>query len=195
MDRMKLQVFVVTVVSEVLLAGSLLMTLGVPSLRIWPPPGRRSWQYRFTWTLTGISFLGVLLVGVLDWNSFWFSHWSRFLIGATMIIFGTGFALWGVRTLSARASPGLGGELVTGGPYRHSRNPQYVGDIALLIGYAVLANSRLGWVTALLGSLWFLLAPYAEEPWLEERHGQAYAEYVGRVPRFLGWRRPKASSQ
>ena len=42
-----------------------------------------------------------------------------------------------------------------------------------------------GWknTTGLKGG--FVVAPLAEEPWLEEQYGEKYREYVGRVPRFL----------
>ena len=49
------------------------------------------------------------------------------------------FALWGVRTLGVHQSLGLEGELARGGPYELSRNPQYVGDTLLLVGYALCA--------------------------------------------------------
>ena len=72
------------------------------------------------------------------------------------------------------------------GPYRVSRNPQYVGDIALLLGWGVACNSLLTWLLCLLGVAWFALAPLAEEPWLRERYGPPYEAYRGRVSRFLG---------
>lgn len=86
---------VAVVISIVVLAGAV-WSVVVPGKRLWPPPGRRSWQYLLTWV---------------------------------------GF-------------------------------------------YAVCA-------THLLLSLWFVVAPLAEEPWLEEQYGGEYREYRGRVPRFL----------
>lgn len=174
---------------EFLFGGGLILTLMRPHLRIWPPPGRKSWQYRFVWLLTGLSTAGVFLIGILDWNSAVFDHWSRFLVGGALIIGGAVFALWGVRTLSVHASLGLEGELVTGGPYRYSRNPQYVGDIALLIGYAVVSNSWLALAGAVPLILWLYLAPRAEEPWLRDEYGPAFDVYRNRVARFIDWGR------
>ena len=74
---------------------------------------------------------------------------------------------------------------VSSGPYTFTRNPQYVGDIALFVGVSVIANSLLLWITHLLLALVFLVAPLAEEPWLEEQYGEEYREYMNRVRRFL----------
>ena len=75
--------------------------------------------------------------------------------------------------------------LVTSGVYRFTRNPQYLGDIALVAGYAILCNSQFVYITGLIGILWFLLAPFTEEPWLRREYGEAYERYASRVPRFI----------
>ena len=80
------------------------------------------------------------------------------------------------------ASLGLGGDFIRRGPYRFTRNPQYVGNVAWFAGYALLSSSEVtAWACA-AGSLWFVLAPFAEEPWLR---AEAYEEYRRQVPRFL----------
>lgn len=178
------------VASEALLLASLVLSIASPARRVWPPPGRQSWQYRFTWGLTSIALSGALLLGVLDWNSFILPASVRFPLGIFLITGGLSFAIWGLRTLGTHASLGLGGEFVLAGPYRWSRNPEYAGDITALIGYAVLCNSLVVLVAAVLGASWFALAPFAEEPWLRQRFGERYDEYVLRVPRFIGFRRP-----
>jgi protein-S-isoprenylcysteine O-methyltransferase Ste14 len=95
-------------------------------------------------------------------------------------------------TLGPHASEGLGGDLVANGPYRYSRNPQYVGTVAVLIGYATFSNSALALIAAVLASCWFVALPCAEEPWLRDRFGTAFEEYATRVPRFLSLRRGPA---
>lgn len=75
------------------------------------------------------------------------------------------------------------------GPYRFTRNPQYVEDIGMLAGFAVLANLTFAWITCLLGMVWFFLAPLVEEPWLREKFGAEYDLYMQRVPRFLSLRK------
>ncbi len=186
MDPVRI-IFTLTLLAELLLGAGLVLTLVRPGLRIWPPPGRDSWQYRGIWALTLVSSLGVVLTGLLDWNRCAFGHWLRLPVGGALAVGGLLLALWGVRTLSVHASLGLGGRLVESGPYRYTRNPQYVGDIALLLGWAILCNSLLTWMLCLLGMAWFALAPFTEEPWLREQHGPPYDAYRSRVPRFV-WR-------
>ena len=87
--------------------------------------------------------------------------------------------------MGVTASQGFGGPLLVSGAYRYSRNPQYVGTVAGLLGYGVLCNSALTLVAVLLSSSWYLLAPFAEEPWLRERLGAPYEEYAASVRRYL----------
>ncbi len=177
--------FWVTFPSLVLLGISLVVTIARPQYRVWPPPSRASWQYWYTWGLTGLGMVGTAILGTLDSNTFSLPQWLR-VAGGLLALSGASFALWGVRDLGARATQGLGGELATTGPYRYSRNPQYVGDIALLLGFGLLCNSALTLAAVALGIVWFALAPFAEEPWLREGLGSSYEEYTRHVPRFLG---------
>lgn len=102
-----------------------------------------------------------------------------------MLLLGGMLALWGIVTVGWRNTSGVKDGFVSSGPYRFTRNPQYVGDIVFFIGVGVIANSVYLWIAHLLLALWFALAPLAEEPWLEEQYGHAYREYRGRVPRFF----------
>ncbi len=184
-------VFAVTTAAVAVLGATVVWSIAVPDRRIWPPPSRRSWQFALTWALTGVGSAGLLVLAVLDARPLSDASALRIAAGAVLAVGGAAFALWGVRTLSLHAALGLGGPLVTGGPYRLSRNPQYVGDIALLLGVALLSASPRVWVAAGIGALWFALAPFAEEPWLRERLGSAYEEYLRTTARFLG---PPASA-
>jgi protein-S-isoprenylcysteine O-methyltransferase Ste14 len=178
-------VLVATLAAQALLGGPLIATLLVPGFRIWPPPRRRSWPYVFTWGLTIVSFGGILVLGILDWNSFLFNHWLRFPVGIALIAFSLYLVLWAIRTLGAHASQGLGGGLIREGPYQSTRNPQYVADILMLAGFAVLSNSVLALVTGSIGAAWFVLAPFTEEPWLRDQFGEEYEQYMNQVPRFV----------
>ncbi len=178
-------IFVIVIVSEIILGGSLIFTLIYPHHRIWPPPQRNSWQFYFTWILTIIAMTGIFILGILDWNSFIYLHFSRFIIGGSLMIAGTVFLVWSIRTLSIHLTLGLEGELLTKGPYRYSRNPQYVGDIGLFIGFMLISNSILVSISVIIGIFWFILAPFTEEPWLRERFGATYEEYCQQVPRFI----------
>ena len=180
----------VTVAVTAMLDATLLATLVVRGVQIWSPPRRDTWQYRLTWTLFTASFLGFLIVGGLDSGSLGLHRWlgeaGTIILGSTLFMAGTALASYAMGFLGLRGALGLEAELVTEGPFAVSRNPGYVGDLVLIAGYVVLTDSRLAAVVGALGAVWFLLAPFAEEPWLEEHYGDAYREYKKQCPRFLG---------
>ena len=179
-------IFLLTIFAEAVLGVSLILTLVHPKIRAWPPPGRDSWQYRLTWSLTITSMLGVLVLGILDWGSMPIPVPIRVAVGSLLMLLGLALALWAIRFLTVSTSLGLGGRFAQEGPYRFTRNPQYVGDILLIVGYIILSSSWLALITGLIGSLWFILAPFTEEPWLRERYGEEYERYLDTVPRFIG---------
>ena len=53
-------VFWATCAAVVGLNTTLLATLAVSGVQIWPPPGRDTWQYRLTWALFGGACVGYL---------------------------------------------------------------------------------------------------------------------------------------
>ena len=184
-------VFWVVVVGLVFSNAQLVLSIARPELRLWPPPEASSRRYRIAQlnlVLGPLTVVGAFALGVLDWNSFVVLHPGRFVVGGALFACGGGFALWGYLGLGARASQGRQEGLVASGAYRYSRNPQYVGTIACLLGYATVCNSSLTLVTWALWSAWFVMAPFAEEPWLREQLGASYDEYAARVPRFISWR-------
>ena len=88
-------------------------------------------------------------------------------------------------TLGFAESRSFSRELVRRGPYRYSRNPQYVGAPPAYFGWAIACNSQLVLIVAALGSVALLLQPFVEEPWLRKRFGAQYDAYAREVPRFL----------
>ena len=77
--------------------------------------------------------------------------------------------------------------LVSGGLYRFSRNPMYVGVLLVVFGQALLFASR---KVAIYGAgLWVffhLIIILVEEPHLRATRGQSYEQYSRAVPRWLG---------
>lgn len=108
------------------------------------------------------------------------------------IVFGGGAAItvMAVTGLGLRRAHGLEVNLVVqSGLYSVTRNPQIVGFALVVFGTAVLWPS---WHT--LGSvvLYAVIAHtmvLTEEEHLHDRHGEEYARYCTRVPRYLGVRR------
>ncbi|HUP19522.1 MAG TPA: methyltransferase [Gemmatimonadota bacterium] len=177
------------VAAEGLLLVSLTISAVRPAWRTWPPPGPRSWQLAWSWGLLGVAAVAGAVLAIADYGSFVLDHWGWKAAGAALLVAAEVFNEWSVRTVGRHASRGLGGELVTAGPYALSRNPQYLAQSAMVVAIALIADSTLLAFAAPLGIAALLLTPWAEERWLEERHGDAYGQYRGQVPRFLGRRR------
>jgi protein-S-isoprenylcysteine O-methyltransferase Ste14 len=108
--------------------------------------------------------------------------------GVALTLAGEALRLWGVhhigvisRTRSDRLGP-----LIATGPFGIVRNPLYVGNIALWVGFAVTA--RLVWlapmILVLLGLEYHAIVRW-EEQLLEARLGEDYRAYMSRVNRWL----------
>jgi protein-S-isoprenylcysteine O-methyltransferase Ste14 len=81
--------------------------------------------------------------------------------------------------------------LVASGPYRHVRNPLYLGNFLMAVGMGFLA-SRLGFVVIVLGNLIFCLRLIGlEESNLQKEQGESYFEFCRRVPRLWPSLRPR----
>lgn len=80
------------------------------------------------------------------------------------------------------------GRLTLDGPYHWSRNPQYVGWLMFLLGYALTDWSP--WCLAALlvtaVSLHYLVL--IEEQHLRSVFGEPYVEFCHNVPRYWSWR-------
>lgn len=113
------------------------------------------------------------------------------LPGLAAITLGLALIGWAEATLLriARSTGGFGDPpttLVAQGPYRHVRNPIYLGAFALLLGLSLWRGSA----TLLATALAFLPAMHVflvlvEEPATRRRLGPAYDDYQKRVPRWL----------
>ena len=77
-------------------------------------------------------------------------------------------------------------ELVTTGSFNHCRNPLYVGNILMLLGVGILANSLL--YVAIVIPLFILIyhsIVLAEENFLQKKFGQQFIDYCNRVNRWI----------
>jgi protein-S-isoprenylcysteine O-methyltransferase Ste14 len=187
-ETMKFVLFAAVLAANSLLFLGVAISISFPKSRIWPPQRRNSWQFWISWVFSVIGMGGVPLVGIFDFETLSYVHWSHFLIGGFMILIGGSFSYWGTRTLSTHQSLGLKGKLVTTGPYKFTRNPQYVGFILLYAGVILATSSFMALVTGTLVAVVFVILPFSEEPWLQQQYGKPYEEYCKRVPRFIGLR-------
>jgi protein-S-isoprenylcysteine O-methyltransferase Ste14 len=132
--------------------------LGWLATRLWGAPvDLGAWRLQLGWVLVAF-FVG--------WNG-----WSLWLFGRHR----TGL-LPGQATSS----------MIERGPYRLSRNPLYVGLLALYLAGALLIPTFWGLVlfpVAVLLVLWGAIRP--EERFLHERFGAPYDDYTRRVRRWF----------
>ena len=104
--------------------------------------------------------------------------------GALLVIETTArFAFQGRGTPAPWAPPE---RFVARGSYRLTRNPMYVGVIALIVGQALLLGREILFAWAAAAWLIFhLFVVFHEEPDLRRRFGAEYEDYCKRVPRWL----------
>jgi protein-S-isoprenylcysteine O-methyltransferase Ste14 len=114
--------------------------------------------------------------------------WTLVSAGAVLTLLGEAIRLWAVRhigTISRTRSDRLG-PLVTAGPFGLVRNPLYIGNILLWVGFAVTA--RLVWmapvVLVLLALEYHAIVKWEEELLLAQR-GEDYRAYCAQVPRWI----------
>jgi protein-S-isoprenylcysteine O-methyltransferase Ste14 len=77
-------------------------------------------------------------------------------------------------------------QLVTRGFYSHTRNPMYVGNYSMVLGFILIYGSA--WGYALMAPFFafiYLAITTAEEVYLRDKFGAAYDDYARRVNRFI----------
>jgi protein-S-isoprenylcysteine O-methyltransferase Ste14 len=108
--------------------------------------------------------------------------------GIAMTAAGELIRLWGVHHIGAisRTRSDRLGPLVDTGPFALVRNPLYVGNILVWVGFAL--SARLVWLAplaaVLLGAEYQAIVRW-EEQLLASRLGASYRDYATQVPRWL----------
>jgi protein-S-isoprenylcysteine O-methyltransferase Ste14 len=108
--------------------------------------------------------------------------------GVILSVAGATLALRSALLLAGRGRPQRGPRpaFVIAGPYTRLRNPLLVGLIVALAGVALAMQSIAIGVAALTAAVaahvWVVRV---EEPRLQARFGEAYREYLARVPRWM----------
>ena len=118
-----------------------------------------------------------------------FDGW-RVPLGWALVLLFVGWNGWALWLFSSHRTGLLPGQatnaMIEVGPYRLSRNPLYVGLLALYLGLALLTSTFWGLVLfplAALLLLWGAIRP--EERFLHGRFGDEYDAYARRVRRWL----------
>jgi len=152
-----------------------------PAFRIWPP------------VALGVPLTVALILSASVGDPVSLPAKPSRWIGASLII---AFALWNGWTLLVMAThrtsilPGGPANLILqAGPFRVSRNPLYLGLIALDAGLATITPSTWALLSMPIGIAalrWGAIAP--EERYLAAKFGAEYDAYRARVRRWLGTR-------
>lgn len=147
------------------------------------------WLFRYRGALPIPLALAALLLPaeMLDRN------WA---LGLLLIGAGEALRLWGV----AAAGPGTRRRtrrvetLVTHGPFAHLRNPLYLGNALIWIGFVAIANiPQLTPIALAAFALQYSAIVHYEEAVLASTFGDRYLRYKARTPRWLPGRRTLAS--
>ena len=119
----------------------------------------------------------------------WLNYPWRY-IGILFIVAGVFLSIGSAmlfRKLGTNPMPGIRANLIVSkGPFRHTRNPMYLGLIVILTGTSIL----LGTISPLIviPIVFFILHTQfvlQEEKWMEEWFGEPYLEYKSKTPRWL----------
>ena len=151
--------------------------------------GRIPWTVRIptpVWLL-GLIAVALLVDSALELPAV-FAHRRA---GAAFIIAGVALSVWAALTFRGQRaeivpSSETHGTLVASGPLRFSRNPMYLGALAVGVGAALLAGAWPMWLVpaALFLLQNFVIIPF-EERSMERTFGDAYRHYRLRVRRWI----------
>lgn len=148
--------------------------------------GFRGWAFRMRggiWTVLALVVLGLGKTG------------EGFVpAGVAVVLLGQVIRFWAAGSIEGYRSETVNANrLVTWGPFGVVRNPLYLGNGLIGLGWSLISGPVAvpvfcGVFLVLYG---LLIIPY-EENFLKERFGEAYLEYVSRTPRLLpvkwpGW--------
>lgn len=118
------------------------------------------------------------------------TRWSVFFLGIVVIVAGSLFRLWAIRTLgrffTADVRVVSGQHVVTSGPYRLVRHPSYTG---LMLAFAGMGLALGNWLSLLvlvaLPSIGLIFRIHVEEAALLARLGDPYRQYMSYTKRLL----------
>lgn len=117
------------------------------------------------------------------------------LIGLAVSLFGEGVRVWGAGFVGDKSRDVVvqARELIIAGPYRFVRNPLYIANTIMALGFVIVASGLiLDWKTLLLlssvlGGYMFVygnVVPH-EESFLLKQYGKKYEAYLKIVPRWI----------
>ncbi len=162
----------------------ILWSIVFPAQRLWPPKHYTALTPFIVWLPTFTLFGILVVLGLLGWNDA-LPAWFKFGIGVPLIAIGNVAVWFEVMHFGMAQTGGAKGVLRTEGLYRFSRNPQYIADISMIIGWIILTSAPWVLVVGIVGIMALIAAPFAEEPWLRNQYGSEFVNYASKVRRFI----------
>jgi len=128
-----------------------------------------------------ISLYGVLVIStVFLCNS---ANSAELLYAGWMVLaFGITFLLWSSKSRKKRREEGIG--LVESGVYAFVRHPEFLGHILIIFALIIVSQH---WISLIVGTILIVLlclAMIEEEKRNIEKFGDAYKDYMKRIPRI-----------
>jgi len=153
------------------------------------------WLYSVDHTNASVA-LARLILHHPDENSAIFGRYVRgfFALGTLIVALAAWIRSWAEAYLHSSIVHDAAlhsGHLVADGPFRHLRNPLYLGTILLAIGISVLASQAGFFVIAIGMTLFTYRLILREEATLLHSQGESYRRYFDAVPRVLPSLRPR----
>jgi protein-S-isoprenylcysteine O-methyltransferase Ste14 len=136
-----------------------------------------AWAFRFRGGLWTLFFLGVFFSVQPDLASF--------LWGFPVVFLGQSLRFWAAGSIRRYRGEVVGAEeLVTWGPFAWVRNPLYLGNGLIGLGWSLMAGNP--YILPLYGIFFILLYPVIiiphEESFLRKTFGEAYSSYYEKTP-------------
>ncbi len=110
------------------------------------------------------------------------------VLGALAALAGAVLRVWGAAYLGYRTvhhGDMQAGAVMADGPYRHMRNPLYLGGWFMMLAVSLLMSPSGALFTVVLMTIFFLRLILGEEAFLAEQLGQPYKDYLRAVPRLF----------
>ncbi len=143
----------------------------------------------WSWLAIEVARFGILPVQT--------AYLSITILAVALAALGAGLRVWGTAYLGRTVvfdKAMQAGEVVAAGPYRHLRNPLYLGSMLTALAVSILmpASGAVFFVVAL--SIFVMRLALGEEAFLKAQIGDAYVEYCRQVGRWLPSLSPRLSA-
>lgn len=112
------------------------------------------------------------------------------VIGLAMIVLGQGLRILAIGlsyiVRGGRMRRIYAENLVTDGLFAHCRNPLYVGNILIVMGFVFISGNMTGIIVGSLAfTIIYRLIVHSEENFLSAKFGKPYADFCADVPRWI----------